>query len=258
MKGFLQCGQTTSRASWAASPMRASVPASTACAAEVQRPRTGVRGRLTQSGDADSCGCSGRRRARRVRSVPTHPATGRFALQAVPFAGRGRGRAGGCVLDPRDRQPDPDEDALRSRPLPAGRTSQPPPRLRARRRDDRDRAPARCDQHLGDLPDERDRAAGDAGPPQRAVRAPPANVVALLHLDANRGDPVPDRERRRRRPARRHRDVRVGAFERGDPGRVARRDAVSLVAADAPVGRRPAGLRPDDPPCRTHAAATRS
>ena len=92
------------------------------------------------------------------------------------------------------------------------------------------------------VPQQHHRPERHAGPARRAVRPSPADAAALLHRDADRRDPEPAGERRRRRPVGRHRHRRLGHQQPRHRHQHDHRDVPARLAADRPVARAPAVL----------------
>ena len=98
-------------------------------------------------------------------------------------------------------------------------------------------------RRLAVVPVERRRPAGHERPAPRAVPPPPVDAAALLHRDADRRDPEPDRQRRRRGAVGRDRYGRIGPEQRRDRGDHGHRDGDPRLAAHGPEPGPAAGLR---------------
>ena len=91
------------------------------------------------------------------------------------------------------------------------------------------------DRRAPDLRHQPRGSARDGGVAQPPLRAPAGDVAPFLHRHANRRDPVPAHQRRRRHPVRRHRYGDVAPVQHRDPAEHAGRDADAVLAADRAV-----------------------
>ena len=176
----------------------------------------------------------------------SHAPADRGVLRALSPAGRGRpGRDPG-------HQPDrPGQSAPAGRAARRGhhrwrvREAEP-----VRRADDHPADRDRADRRRPELPQQRHRPERHAGPARRALRAPAADAAAILHRDADRRDPEPTGERRRRRPGGRHRHGELHHQQPGDRHQHDRGDVHPELAAGRAVARPAAVLPVPDLPGR--------